>query len=346
MEKMRFAFFGAGFWSRYQLSAWKEIHDVECVAIYNRTFSKGKKFAAEFGVQRVYDDPRKLLENEKIDFIDLCTNPFTLPGFVELAAEYKIPVITQKPIAPSIEVAERCRDLCEKAGVPYLVHENWRWQHPMRKLKEILDSGVIGKVFRARLAMVSGFDVYLNEPTLRDLEKFVITDIGTHIIDTARFLFGEANSLYCQTQKVHGDIKGEDVATIVMSMGKAGTTVTIELGYAGTPMENDAFPQTFLFIEGSNGSIELAKDYWVRVTTKDGTLSQRWPPISYAWANPDYLIVHSSIVACNEHLLKAIRGTVKAETTAADHLQTVRLTYAAYVSAAEDRIVRFNEGQT
>lgn len=194
--------------------------------------------------------------------------------------------------------------------------------------------------------MVSGFDVYQNEPTLRDLEKFVITDIGTHILDTARFLFGEANSLFCQTQKVHEDIKGEDVATIVMSMGKAGATVTIELGYAETPLENEAFPQTFLFIEGPNGSIELAKDFWVRITTKDGTLSQRWPPISYAWVNPDYLTVHSSIVACNEHLLKAIGGSVKAETTAADHLQTVKLTYAAYTSAAEDRVIRFPENQS
>jgi predicted dehydrogenase len=341
MEKTKFAFFGAGFWARYQMAAWKEIPEAECVALYNRTLPKGQAFAEEFGVGRVYDDPIELLEKEKIDFIDLCTNPFTLPGFVELAAKYRIPVITQKPIAPSLEIAERCVKLCAEAGIPYLVHENWRWQKQIRKLKEILDSGQIGEVFRARLRMVSGFNVYRNEPTLVDLEKFVITDVGTHILDTARFLFGEAETLYCQTGRIHPDIKGEDVATILMAMGLRRSDVIIELGYAENFLKDDAFSQTFALIEGDKGSIALEKDYKLYVTTRAGTRELYCPPDAYPWADPDYYVIHSSIVACNRHLLGAILGEHPAETTVEDHLNTVRLTYAAYDSAGQGTVIRF-----
>ena len=39
MNPLRFAIFGTGFWSRFQLGAWRELEGVECVALYNRTRS-------------------------------------------------------------------------------------------------------------------------------------------------------------------------------------------------------------------------------------------------------------------------------------------------------------------
>ena len=341
MKKTRFAFFGAGFWAHFQMSAWQEISGVDCVAIYNRTLSKGKAFAEKFGVKHVYDDPKELLQKEKVDFIDLCINPSTLPDMVELAANHKTHVITQKPIAPSIAIAERLVKICQTAGNLYLVHENWRWQRQIRELKKLLCSNIVGKVFRAKLTMVSGYPVFRNEPTLKELEQFIITDIGTHIIDVARFLFGEAVSLYCQIQKVHPNIKGEDVATIMMKMRENSSTVIIELGYPENYLENDAFPQTFAFIEGEKGSIELTYDYRLKITTKEGTLSRRYPPETYPWADPDYMVVHSSIVPCNKHLLDAVRGEARAETSAEDHLNTIRLTYEAYKSANKNQAINY-----
>ena len=110
--------------------------------------------------------------------------------------------------------------------------------------------------------MISGFPVFANQPFLRDLQQFIITDLGSHTLDTARFLFGEARSLFCRTQRVHADIKGEDVATIVLGMG-GGVTVTVNMAYAENYLERESFPQTLFFIEGSKGSVELAPDYWV-----------------------------------------------------------------------------------
>jgi D-apiose dehydrogenase len=117
------------------------------------------------------------------------------------------------------------------------------------------------------------------------------------------------------------------------------TTVTINLAYAGNYLEREAFPQTSIFLEGEEGSIELAPDYWLRVTTQHGTFSRRVPPLRYAWADPAYDIVHASIVPCNANLLAALRGTEPAETTGEDNLKTMRLVFAAYDSARMNQVV-------
>ena len=112
MEKLRFALFGTGFWSRYQLGGWLETGLVECVAVYNRTREKAQAFAAEFGIAAVYDDPEVLLKQERLDFVDICTNVETHFPFTKLAARYGLPVICQKPMAPSLEEAQSMVDVC------------------------------------------------------------------------------------------------------------------------------------------------------------------------------------------------------------------------------------------
>ena len=55
----------------------------------------------------------------------------------------------------------------------------------------------------------------------------------------------------------------------------------------------------------------------------------------YKWSNPNHLIVDASIVACNDHLLRAMRGEVQAETPGEDNVKTIRLVWACYESARE-----------
>lgn len=340
MSNLKFAILGTGFWANYQLAAWLEVGGVDCVALYNRTRSKAEAMAQRFGVPHVYDDAEAMLASEQLDFVDIITDVDTHERFTRLAAQHKLPVICQKPMAPALAIAESMVQTCREAGVPYFIHENWRWQTPLRALKHALDSGVIGAPFRARIDMISGFPVFKNQPFLAELEQFIITDLGSHTLDVARWMFGEAHSLYCQTRRVHPNIKGEDMATMVMDMaGK--TTVTVNMAYAENYLEHDRFPETYIFVEGDKGSMELGPDYWLRTTTKGGTHSRRIPPPRYAWADPAYDVAHASIAACNADLLKALRGEAPAETTGEDNIKTVRLVFASYDSAAKNEVVHF-----
>jgi len=339
-KTLKFALFGAGFWSRFQLAGWKEIPGNKCVAIYNRSHAKAEALAKQFGIPAVYDDAEALLDNEELDFVDIVTDPSTHLKFAAMAAKRKLPVITQKPMGDTYATALEMAAICKEAGVPLYVNENFRWQTPIRAFTEALADPALGKPFRARIAMISGFPVFVNQPFLKTLEQFILFDLGTHILDVARFMFGEAETLYCQTQKVHSDIAGEDVATVMMCMEKCHT-VLCELAYAGNHLERECFPETFIFVETENGSLELGPDFTLRKTTANGTAVERVPPPVFAWADPQYAVVHSSIVPCQQNLLAALNGTGAAETTAEDNLRTLELVDKSYLSSKENRVIFF-----
>ncbi|MEX1018135.1 MAG: Gfo/Idh/MocA family oxidoreductase, partial [Litorilinea sp.] len=225
---LRFAIFGAGFWAKYQLAAWQELPGVTCVAICDQVAAKAEQLAARAATRQaaapnVYTDAATLFDTEQLDFVDIITDVDSHSQLVKMAADRGLAVITQKPMGPTLAVAEEMVAHCAAAGVPFFVHENWRWQHPLREFKTALDARRIGTPFRARIHYCSNFPVFKNQPFLADLEQFILTDIGSHILDAARFLFGEAQTLYCHTQHVHRDlrheaVRGEDVATVMLHM--------------------------------------------------------------------------------------------------------------------------------
>ncbi|MFN0130029.1 MAG: Gfo/Idh/MocA family protein, partial [Verrucomicrobiales bacterium] len=276
---LRFALFGCGFWARFQLAAWREIPGAQCVALYNRTRQKAVDLAAEFGIPRIYDCPAALLATEPLDFVDIVTDPVAHRPLTELAARHRRPVICQKPMAPSLLDAESMATACREAGVPLLIHENWRWQSPMRALKSLLAQGAIGSPFRARIDFITSFPVFDNQPFLAECERFILTDIGTHVLDCARFLFGDASRLVATTRRINPRIRGEDVATVLTDHD--GCSVVTNMSYASRT-EYECFPETLVFVEGTEGSAEIHPGCQLRVTTREGTRAIDARPPAYS----------------------------------------------------------------
>ncbi len=336
MKPLRLAIIGAGFWSRYQVPAWKEIEGVEIAAIYNRNISKAQSIASQFGIPAIYANAEEMLEKESPDCVDIITNVETHSLFTLLAAVKSIPVICQKPMAESIQQARAMSNYCTENRVPFFIHENFRWQAPIRAMKAAIETGVIGNPFKARVSFCSAFPVFDNQPALADLPNFILTDIGSHILDVCRFLFGEAKNLYCLCKTVNPEIKGEDVANVMMHM-QSGVHCFAEMSYASV-LEKESFPQTLILVEGNKGSLQLTHDFVLKTTTRNGTTSKTIQPVVYSWADPEYALVHASIVDCNRDLIKGIRGG-QAETTGIDNLKTTELVWAAYESAASNKII-------
>jgi len=219
MKTLKFAVLGCGFWSKFQIGAWSELEGVELVAVFNRTLSKAQKIAEYFNVPHIYDDAGKLFKNEKPDFVDIITDVDTHAKFVKLAVNNGIKhIICQKPMAPDFETAEEMVNVCARAGAKLFIHENYRWQTPVRRFKQIIDSGIIGKPFKAKVSFLSGYPVFDNQPFLKELDHFILTDMGSHILDVTRYLFGECSELWCETRAINKGIKGEDLAVILMRM--------------------------------------------------------------------------------------------------------------------------------
>src|SRR5258708_25046699 len=337
MSPLRIAVIGCGFWSRFQIPAWREVEAVKCVAVCHCKQETGPGLAACFNIPENYNDPVKLLGAVRPDAIDIVTSPQTHQELVELACSHRIPVICQKPMANDSVTAENMVRICSENRVPFFVHENWRWQQPIRELKRIVESGMVGRPFRARMDFNTCFPVFENQPSLRQISELILADLGVHLLDAARFLFGEAVRLTCHTHQINPGISGEDVATVLLAM-KNGMTVTFNLSFASR-LEFEHFPQTLILVEGSEGSVELAPDYEIRTTDRKGTTTQRCLPTQYSWADPDYALVHASIVECHRNLAAALRRLSHAETTGEDNLQTLKLVFACYESALSQRTI-------
>ncbi len=338
MADLKFAVLGTGFWSHYQIPAWFETGGVDLVAVYNRTVARAEKVAEKFGVPRVYDDPEELLQKETLDFVDIITEVPAHAPLVQLAAQYQVPVICQKPMAPDYETAQKMVAVCREAGVPFFVHENYRWQAPVRELKRVLDEGHIGRPFRGRFQFVHALEpfVWENQPLLKSLERLVVADQGSHQLDLARFFFGEAQSVYCQHLRTRDDILGEDVASITLKMENA--ICNVEISFV-SKTEWGHFPEELIYLEGTRGTLELAPDFWIRLTTDAGTRLWRHLPPRYAWADPNYDVNHASMVPLHQDFLNALQTGQAPENAGEDNLKTMQLVYAAYESAARNQVI-------
>ncbi|MEO8270118.1 MAG: Gfo/Idh/MocA family oxidoreductase [Aureliella sp.] len=340
MRELKFAMIGAGFWSQYQLAAWGEVAGARCVAICDPVLEKAHKLAKAHAIPHVFQNLEELLDQHDLDFVDIVTSVDSHAPLASIAMQRGVAAICQKPLAESLETA---RGLCQQSrdlAVPLLVHENFRWQQPIRRLKAVIVSGELGELVRARIDFAHSFPVFDNQPALKLLDQFILADIGTHILDVSRYLFGEGQELCCQTRQMRQDIRGEDVATVLLR-NQNGLTVTCNMSYA-SHWENDCFPQTLVAVEGTRGGVSLGRDYQLLQFGGGQTKCEQIVVDEYPWANPEYMVVHSSMVGCHRNLLAGLRGEMPAETTAADNLRTLELVHACYDSAANGRVVHMD----
>lgn len=334
---MTIGIIGCGFWAHYQVSAWREADATLRFAFCDQSLESAQKMAKDFQSTSVYSDYDAMLAAENLDLIDIITTPASHPEITKRIARKGLPIVCQKPLALNLADAQSMVEECEKHKAPLFVHENFRWQTPLRYLRQKLDSGVIGTPFRARIYFNSGFSVFENQPDLAKLTQFIIADLGVHLLDVCRFLFGEVASVYCQIQRINPAIRGEDVATLLLKM-RSGLVSTVELSYAST-VGYECFPQTLVEVEGTKGSFHLQPDYLLATTTREGTSTETVSLPNYPWVHPQYVVAQSAMVALQQDFLAAIRNDTLPETTGEDNLKTLRLMHAAYESAEMNQVI-------
>src|SRR5262245_34640925 len=111
-------------------------------------------------------------------------------AMTRLAADRGLDVVCQKPMATDYRSAATMVAHCRRKKVKLLINENWRWQPQIRAFAAALARAPLGKIWRAHFNYWSSFPVFANQPFLADLEQFMLADMGTHLFDTIRFLFG------------------------------------------------------------------------------------------------------------------------------------------------------------
>ncbi|MGB3539579.1 MAG: Gfo/Idh/MocA family oxidoreductase [Mesorhizobium sp.] len=337
MSGLRGGLIGCGFFAVNQMHGWRDAEGIAIVAICDRDPARLKIVGDQFGIERRYADAAKMLAAEHLDFVDIATTVQTHRPLVELAAAHKVPVICQKPFAPSLADAKAMVAVCKDAGVPLMVHENFRWQSPIRAVKHVIDSGEIGTPFFGRISFRSGYDVFSGQPYLATGKRFIIEDLGIHILDIARFLLGDVNTLAARTLRVNPDIAGEDVATMLLSH-ESGVSSVVDCSYA-TKLPVEPFPETLVEIDGSEGTIRLSQGYRLQVHGRSGTAMTDVSPPLLPWASKPWHNIQESVALIEQHWVDCLRANREPDTSGDDNLKTFALVEAAYESAATGKVV-------
>ena len=338
MANLRGGLIGCGFFAINHLHGWRDAKGADIVAICDRSDERLRIAGEQFGIDRRYHDAAAMIAHEKLDFVDIATTAPSHRALVELAASHGLAVICQKPMAPTLEDAKAIVMACDKAGVALMVHENFRWQSPIQKVKAIVESGEIGTPFWGRVSFRSAYDVYAGQPYLAEGERFIVEDLGIHALDIARFLFGNALNVSARLKRVNPRIKGEDVATMLLDHGD-GVASVVDCSYA-TELETELFPQTLIEIDATHGTLRLGAGYRLTVTAQGKTRHEDLSPPLLPWASKPWHNIQESVALIQQHWVDCLREGRETQTSGRDNLQTFALVEAVYRSAAGGETIR------
>lgn len=363
-KSLRGALIGTGNIAPFHLTAWARTPGVAIVALGNRTIEKAQALASQFGVSadRVYGDIEHLLEREtELDFVDIALAPDRHRAATEAAAARGVHVFCQKPLAPSLADAEAMAAACERAGVLLSVNENWRWRAWYRQVKAILDEGRLGRLRYVRIGHHRNVTLGPPDGSLPglltgqaytgSLPHLILYEWGIHLLDTLRYLLGEAQWVHAHMSRVSPHFKGEDRA--LMAVGFGDVVASIDISWASHAPDKPPSLLEDVLIEGDLGSLALVPNQGtgdllrvVEPLQPDEVPQNRdqiWSPVkisaSAAHTGDLAAAYQASYDATHAHFAECLRAGRLPETHAGDNLKTLRLTFAAYEAAARNQVV-------
>lgn len=324
---------GCGFFSPNHIHAWRELPGARIVAVCDLDSGRAEAAAALAGHVPWYTDADQMLRDCKPDVADIVTTAPSHLALVRLCAEHGVAAIIQKPLASTLSEAASIARVATEAGLPVMVHENFRFQQPIRTVKMLLNADDIGRPVYCSVKFRCGYDVIAGQPYLAHAERFVLMDMGVHILDVARFLMGEIETVSCASMSVRSGIRGEDMATALLKF-ESGAIGVAEQSYSSF-LPDDPFPETLITIEGTRGAIVLERNYVIRVRSGSQVRTLSVEPEPPAWAERPWHVVQDSVLATCRHWLESSARGAAFETSAYDNLRTIAAVEACYRSLAK-----------
>jgi 1,5-anhydro-D-fructose reductase (1,5-anhydro-D-mannitol-forming) len=224
----------------------------EVVAVMSADSDRGKVFAEANRIPASYTSIEALLADPAVDAVYISTTNELHKAQTLAAAAAGKHVLCEKPLALTLEDAREMVAACDRAGVVMGTNHHLRNAASHRKIRELVQSGAIGKPLYARVFHAVYLPPHLqgwrlNKPSAG---AGVILDITVHDADTLRFILGsepvEAVALSQQAGMAEGGLEDGVMAAVRFDnnvLAQLHDAFTVK--YAGTGLE----------IHGSEGSI-------------------------------------------------------------------------------------------
>ena len=225
---------------------------LEIVAVCDIDAARAEDFGKKNNVA-YYSDPEKFLADKNIDLVAVATFSVDHIRHTRQALEAGFCAYIEKPIAASRAEAEELVELDKKYPGKLFVRQNRRFEPAFQHVREIIDSGILGKIHTIKLCR-NAYSRRDDWQTLLANNGGQLNNWGPHLIDHAlQFLNYEVESVWSELKLIAAQGDAEDCVKIIMK-GKNGITVDIEI-FGG-----NALPDNVYEVFGDRGALTSADE--------------------------------------------------------------------------------------
>ena len=224
---------GAGYIARLHAVSAQQLPDVELAAVAGHRPETTAKFAAEFGIPRVYQSVEALLSDGDIDVL-LVNTPNALHAPETIAALHAgVHVMVEKPMAMDAAEARAMLSAARASGAQLMVAHCFRFEEEVRWLRAQAAAGRLGRILRTKgygVHVAWGPGGWFTQKALAG--GGAMADMGIHAIDTARYLLGDPLpvSVFARIGTHYGDYDVDDTGVVIVNWDN-GASSYIESGW-------------------------------------------------------------------------------------------------------------------
>lgn len=315
MKKLGVAVIGTGFWGKNHARIYKELAATELIAVCDINPERARKVASQFGA-KPYTDTAKMLRNNRINAVSICTWSTELAKEARKALKMKKHVLVEKPMATNTIQAKKLIEMAEENSVLLSVGFLMRFIPGLKRIKKAVEQKKIGDMVCANAKRVSQWPERIGDVG-------VVKDTAIHDIDVIKYITDEDPiGVYAKTGNMKHK-KFEDYAQIMLTY-KDGKSAFIESNWL-TPYKTRK-----LVITGSEAIIKL-----------DYITQEVWIEKQKRTVKPEYKFKEPLKLEL-KHFADCILKKEKPIISGFDGLKALKIAEGALKSSIKNKLIKLN----
>jgi predicted dehydrogenase len=338
-RKIGFGIIGCGVIADFHANALFGLsEDAVLVGVADARLPAAERFAREKQV-RAFESVDELLACPEIDVVTICVPSGLHAELAIKAANAGKHIIVEKPMAITKEQLDAMEEACERNGVMLSSVAQSRFTSGVRKAKQAIEEGYLGKLVCADVYMkFNRSQEYYNTGGWRGTKAMdgggALMNQGIHGVDLLLYLAGDVKSVYAVYKTLARQIEVEDTLSAVLEF-KSGATGVIQATTSVYP----GYPRR-LELNGDKGTIVLEEGNLIRWDMEDTTL----PEVTLKSNVRSSASTPTDFSADNhtkqfKDVIQALRGGTKPLVDLREGRRAVDLILAIYQSAEEKRVI-------
>jgi predicted dehydrogenase len=284
------------------------------------------RLTAERHGARFVKDALEVAQHPGVEAVVVCTPEHLHVEPATAAIDAGKAILVEKPLAHTLEAAERIRDHAQRQGVPVLVGHILRFEARYAAARGAIESGEFGVVQAIRLERIG---VVADQDVLRGRTTIPLY-YGVHELDLARWYVGDIERIYAECSEGVLRRQGyevEDLYSAVLRF-KNGAHGTAMIGWS-LPRSTPGYGMAELTIIGERGAVRLNQGDAGLLVVDEGGVRQ---PDAY-YAPEVHGRLRGALAVEADHFVECVRGAVEPLCTAHDGTEAVRSAFAMEESA-------------